>query len=293
MPASPGVYLYKDAAGKVIYVGKAKSLRDRVRSYFLEEKLGRRQDQLAAVGRRPRHRVHRRRQRERGAGARKQSHQAASRASTCCCATTRPIPTSSSPTSVSASLRHAPARKDGAGYFGPYFPGNLAHRLVHFIHRWFKHSLLPRGSDALPPAAVPGVSHQRCLGPCVEGLTTEAEYGQAVDDVARISSTAAAGADARPERAHAGGLREDGVRARRRGCGTCWPPSRRWRSASAWPPPRARRGHLGVYAEPPWWRQPLPCPQRPRGRPAGVLLGGAARASTRGVLGEPADADLP
>jgi excinuclease ABC subunit C len=38
LPASPGVYLYKDGAGRVIYVGKAKSLRDRVRSYFLEEK---------------------------------------------------------------------------------------------------------------------------------------------------------------------------------------------------------------------------------------------------------------
>ena len=36
LPATPGVYLYKDSGGKVIYVGKAKSLRDRARSYFLE-----------------------------------------------------------------------------------------------------------------------------------------------------------------------------------------------------------------------------------------------------------------
>jgi len=34
LPAEPGVYLMKDAAGKVIYVGKALSLRSRVRSYF-------------------------------------------------------------------------------------------------------------------------------------------------------------------------------------------------------------------------------------------------------------------
>ncbi len=34
LPASPGVYLYRDRSGRVIYVGKAKSLRSRVRSYF-------------------------------------------------------------------------------------------------------------------------------------------------------------------------------------------------------------------------------------------------------------------
>jgi excinuclease ABC subunit C len=39
IPLGPGVYLYKDAADRVIYVGKAKSLRLRVRSYFSEDKL--------------------------------------------------------------------------------------------------------------------------------------------------------------------------------------------------------------------------------------------------------------
>jgi excinuclease ABC subunit C len=34
LPASPGVYLFRDEGGKVLYVGKAKSLRSRVRSYF-------------------------------------------------------------------------------------------------------------------------------------------------------------------------------------------------------------------------------------------------------------------
>ena len=34
IPRSPGVYLYKDAAAKIIYIGKAKNLRNRVRSYF-------------------------------------------------------------------------------------------------------------------------------------------------------------------------------------------------------------------------------------------------------------------
>ena len=34
LPTSPGCYLYKDAAGEIIYVGKAVNLRNRVRSYF-------------------------------------------------------------------------------------------------------------------------------------------------------------------------------------------------------------------------------------------------------------------
>ena len=36
LPTKPGCYLYKNAEGEVIYVGKAKNLRARVRSYFLE-----------------------------------------------------------------------------------------------------------------------------------------------------------------------------------------------------------------------------------------------------------------
>ncbi len=34
LPRAPGVYLMRDAGGKIIYIGKAKSLRSRVRSYF-------------------------------------------------------------------------------------------------------------------------------------------------------------------------------------------------------------------------------------------------------------------
>src|SRR6476646_12211737 len=39
LPLSPGVYLYTDEGGRIIYVGKAKILRHRVRSYFSDDKL--------------------------------------------------------------------------------------------------------------------------------------------------------------------------------------------------------------------------------------------------------------
>ncbi len=46
MPTKPGVYLFRDAEGSVLYVGKAKSLRSRVRSYFQRTGDGRAQIRL-------------------------------------------------------------------------------------------------------------------------------------------------------------------------------------------------------------------------------------------------------
>ena len=42
LPEKPGCYLMKDLTGKVIYVGKAKNLKNRVRSYFKSTQVGRR-----------------------------------------------------------------------------------------------------------------------------------------------------------------------------------------------------------------------------------------------------------
>src|SRR5206468_12932664 len=47
IPPGPGVYLYKDATGQTIYVGKAKSLKNRVRTYFqLSAEFDVRKDQM-------------------------------------------------------------------------------------------------------------------------------------------------------------------------------------------------------------------------------------------------------
>ena len=74
-------------------------------------------------------------------------------------------------------------RKDGSLYYGPYFPGNLAYRIVDLIHRTF---LIPSCKVDLSRY------HQRpclqfyihrCLGPCVENLTTPDIYAEAIRDV--------------------------------------------------------------------------------------------------------------
>src|SRR6185312_3086599 len=73
-------------------------------------------------------------------------------------------------------------RKDGSAYYGPYFPGNLAYRVAELIHRSF---LLPGCKVDLsryhPRACLQYYIH-RCLGPCVEGLTTPETYRHAVRD---------------------------------------------------------------------------------------------------------------
>ena len=74
-------------------------------------------------------------------------------------------------------------KKDGAKYFGPYFPGNLAHRIVDIIHRSF---MIPSCSiDLTRFHARPCLQYyiKRCLGPCVKDLTTPELYAEAVKDV--------------------------------------------------------------------------------------------------------------
>src|SRR5712671_6191261 len=137
LPLSPGVYLYKDAHGKVIYVGKAKSLRSRVRSYFADDRVeDAKTDTLVAEACdvdyilvdnekealalennlikqwKPRFNILLRDDK------------------------TYPYVklTSEKYPRVYVTRR---LRKDGAIYYGPFLPANLAHRLVNFIHRSF------------------------------------------------------------------------------------------------------------------------------------------------------------
>src|SRR6266571_1234378 len=184
LPAGPGVYLYKDAGGAVIYVGKAKSLRARVRSYFLvgaadDAKTGTLLREAADVDyiivanekealalennlikqKRPRFNILLRDDK------------------------TYPYIKLTAGERFPRVYVTRRLKKDGSIYYGPYFPANLAYRIVDLIHRRF---LVPSCTVDLtryPPRPCLQYYIKRCQGPCVEGLTTPERYAEAIRHV--------------------------------------------------------------------------------------------------------------
>ena len=183
LPTRPGVYLYKNADGEVIYVGKAKNLRSRVRSYLLEAaqanaKTGslmrdavdvdyilvdNEHEALALENnlikqRKPRFNILLRDDK------------------------TYPYVKLTLGDRWPKVFVTRRLRRDGSVYYGPYFPGNLAYRVVDLIHRSF---LLPSCKiDLSRYHARPCLQYYigRCLGPCVQDLTTPEAYAEAVRD---------------------------------------------------------------------------------------------------------------
>ena len=105
-------------------------------------------------------------------------------------------------------------RKDGSLYFGPYFPGNLAHRLVDLIHRSF---LIPSCKVDLSryhPRACLQFYIKRCLGPASKGLTTPEIYRETVRDVQLFLDGRPNELEAIPHRTHGDRGREHAVRTR-------------------------------------------------------------------------------
>jgi excinuclease ABC subunit C len=185
LPTGPGCYLYKNAEGEVIYVGKAKNLRSRVRSYFLKANqinnrktgtlmreavdveyilVANEREALALENnlikqRKPRFNILLRDDK------------------------TYPY------IKLTLQDKHPKVfvtrrlRKDGGAYFGPYFPGNLAHRLVDVIHRSFLIPSCKVDLNRYHPRACLQYYIKRCLGPCVEDLISTEDYRQAIRDV--------------------------------------------------------------------------------------------------------------
>src|SRR5512141_160310 len=183
LPLAPGVYLFKDAGGKIIYVGKAKSLRHRVRSYFSEERLADAKTGTLISEARDIDYILVDNEKEALALENNLIKQWKPRFNILL-RDDKTYPyiklTNERYPRVYVTRR---LKKDGSTYFGPYFPGNLAHRLVHFIHR---HFLVPSCKvDLTRSHAKPCLQYHihRCLGPCVPGLTTDEAYANAVRNV--------------------------------------------------------------------------------------------------------------
>jgi excinuclease ABC subunit C len=184
LPESPGVYLFKDAGGTVVYVGKARNLRSRVRSYFLESRwidaktgslareiaeletilVGNEREALALEHNlikqyRPKFNVVLRDDK------------------------TYPYIKFTAAEKYPRVYFTRRIKKDGSLYFGPYFPASLARRILHFVHKRF---LVPSCTvDLTRSHPRPCLQYyiKRCLGPCVAGLTTDDRYAEAARDV--------------------------------------------------------------------------------------------------------------
>ena len=165
LPAVPGVYLYKDAHGTVLYVGKANSLRARVRSYFSDEHMSDAKTGSLLAEAQDLDYILVDNEKEALALENNLIKQWQPRFNVLL-RDDKTYPyiklTGEKYPRVYVTRR---LRKDGSTYFGPYFPANLAHRLVHFIHRHFK---VPSCKvDLTRWHAQPCLQYHihRCLGP--------------------------------------------------------------------------------------------------------------------------------
>src|SRR5438309_6772067 len=183
LPTEPGVYLYKDGEGTVLYVGKAKNLRNRVRSYFNEDRLAEAKTGTLIAEARDISFIQVDNNKEALALENNLIKQYKPRFNILLRDDkTYPYITFTNERSPRVYVTRR-LRKDGSTYFGPYFPANLAHRLVHFIHRHFQVPSCKVDLTRFHPQPCLQFHIHRCLGPCVEGLTTDNAYGGAVRDV--------------------------------------------------------------------------------------------------------------
>ena len=185
LPHAPGVYLYKNAEGEIIYVGKAKNLRSRVGSYFVRGVA----EENAKTGSLLREAVDLEyivvdNEKEALALENNLIKQKKPRFN---------ILLRDDKTYPYIKLTMGERwprvyvtrrlKKDGSEYYGPFFPANLAYRVVDLIHRNF---LIPSCYiDLKRSHPRPCLQYYigRCLGPCVDGLTNDTIYAEAVKDV--------------------------------------------------------------------------------------------------------------
>ena len=184
LPAEPGVYLYKDGRGDIIYVGKAKSLRHRVRSYFQDSrqsdiKLDQLRSEISDLEcivvdnemealalennlikqHKPKYNILLRDDK------------------TYPCikmSVNEPFPR------ISVTRR---VKSDGALYFGPFFPASLASRIFKLMSRHFQIRTCSIDIDGRRPRVCLDYHIKRCMGPCVASVCSRDEYAGRVQDL--------------------------------------------------------------------------------------------------------------
>ena len=183
LPTDAGIYIHRNAAGKIIYVGKAKNLRNRVRSYF---HASRNHDpktrQLVKViadfefivvdnevealvlesnlikKHKPRFNVFLK-------DDKSYPHLKL---------TNEPYP------KVVVTRKIV---RDGSSYYGPFLPAVLARNTLNLVNRAFQLRTCEIEIDGKLPRPCLEYHLKRCLGPCVKGLCTQQEYQEAAADV--------------------------------------------------------------------------------------------------------------
>ena len=183
LPAQPGVYVFKDESGKPIYVGKAKSLRSRVRSYFQDSRAANDKRDVMLEAAQDLETILVDNEHEAMALENNLIKQYKPRYNILL------RDDKSYPYIKFTAYERFPrvyvtrrVKKDGSLYFGPYFPANLAYRIVDFIHRHFR---VPSCHvDLTREHARPCLQFyiKRCLGPCAKNLTTQERYAEAARD---------------------------------------------------------------------------------------------------------------
>ena len=184
LPNQPGVYIFKDEAGRPIYIGKAKSLRSRVRSYFQEFRPSDEKRDLMLEAAYDLETIVLDNEKESLALENNLIKQFKPRYNIL-------LRDDKSYPYIKLTLGERYPRvyvtrrlkKDGSHYYGPYFPANLAYRIVDLVHRRF---LVPSCTVDLTryhPRPCLQYYIKRCQGPCVEGLTTAERYAEAVRHV--------------------------------------------------------------------------------------------------------------
>jgi len=184
LPTQPGVYLFQDVQGTVLYVGMSVSLRSRVRSYFSDARAS--DPKNAALLREAAGLEYIVVDNEREALALENNlikqHQPRFNILLRDDKTYPYIKFTAGEKFPRVYVTRR-LKKDGSLYFGPYFPASLAYRIVRLIHKWFKVPSCTVDLTRAHPRPCLEYHIHRCHGPCVPGLVTDERYGDAARDV--------------------------------------------------------------------------------------------------------------